>query len=316
MEQDKISIVIPCYNAEQYLKECLDSILKQDYLNLQIIVINDGSTDNSLEIAQEYQKKDSRITIHNQTNSGPSRARNVGIELAEGKYIAFIDSDDFIENGMFSNMLSNMQEKNADICMCGYYVGDGKTTFYRNTPENKLLTSEEALRRLLLAKETQNFLCNKIFKTALLEGIRLPEGELYEDIAVFYKLLEKANNIAYIDKTFYYYRQHMGSITKSMTKQKCMQFKSQIEKRNTYLLNNYLNLKKECIYNSIVTSLYVIGELKKLKETKQALQFCEKVEKQAQEIEVQKLLQENLPEKSKQMLQQILWNKEGFCNNE
>ena len=119
MEKDKISVIIPVYNTELYLRRCLESVINQTYTNLQIIIIDDGSTDNSLKICTEYAQNDNRLIVYSQNNSGVSAARNKGLDMATGDYIAFVDSDDFIENDMFAKLLNTMVNNEADIIVCG-----------------------------------------------------------------------------------------------------------------------------------------------------------------------------------------------------
>lgn len=123
----KVSVIIPVYNAEASLKRCLDSICGQTYPELEILLINDGSTDSSLEICQAYAARDSRIVLHTQKNAGPSATRNKGLELATGDYLAFVDSDDYIETDAIEHMAAVAKEHSVDMVVCNYYEEDGKT---------------------------------------------------------------------------------------------------------------------------------------------------------------------------------------------
>ena len=114
----KISIIVPIYNTEKYLKRCLDSLIKQEYENIEIILINDGSTDGSLQICEEYKNKDNRIVLIDKIHTGVSHTRNIGLENVSGDYIGFVDSDDYIDKDMFKNLMIGIEKYNADICMC------------------------------------------------------------------------------------------------------------------------------------------------------------------------------------------------------
>ena len=141
MEQDYlISIIIPVYNVEKYLRKCLDSIINQTYKKLEIILIDDGSTDNSGKICEEYAKKDDRIIVIHKENAGVSSARNRGIELANGKYIGFIDSDDWIEENMYETLYQNLLQFDVDISMCNYsIIRNHKKTFHKHDLEDGIL---------------------------------------------------------------------------------------------------------------------------------------------------------------------------------
>ena len=132
--QELVSVIIPVYNVEKYLSKCLDSIVNQTYNNLQIILVNDGTKDNSLEICQNYQNKDSRIQVINKENGGLSSARNKGLEYAEGKYCLFVDSDDYVELDLIESAVSKMEEVNADMVVFGFerfYEGTENTEIFR-----------------------------------------------------------------------------------------------------------------------------------------------------------------------------------------
>ena len=130
MENNLISIIVPIYNSENYIKKCLDSILAQTYSNLEVILIDDGSTDNSYNICKDYQKKDNRIVLLQQKNAGVSRARNHGLEVAKGEYIGFVDSDDYIEPEMYEILLNSIIESNSKIAICNYYYENEDSKLY------------------------------------------------------------------------------------------------------------------------------------------------------------------------------------------
>ena len=223
MKKDKISIIIPVYNVEQYLEKCINSVINQSYDNLEIIIINDGSTDNSGLICKYYLAKDNRITYIEQTNLGLSVTRNKGIEISSGNYIAFIDSDDFIEYDMYETLYNNLFLHSADISICNTrYVsakGDpilnkyGKEPF-RNYPIN---TNNDILlndydKMLYFVKSNNNFAWNKLYKKSLFNKIYFPKGKYYEDIFTIYKVIEKAERIYILSEYKYNYVQRPDSI--------------------------------------------------------------------------------------------------------
>lgn len=134
LKKTKVSVILPVYNTEKYLPECLDSLLNQTLKDIEIICINDGSTDNSLEILQEYQANDQRIRILNQENQGAAIARNKGIQMAEGEYLSFLDADDFFDENMLKWSYEKAQKTNSDICIYGSYLYDNLTKKEKNVP--------------------------------------------------------------------------------------------------------------------------------------------------------------------------------------
>lgn len=211
-----VSIIVPVYNTEKYLNKCLNSILTQTYKNIEVILINDGSTDNSLKVCKEYEKKDKRIKLINKENEGLSATRNLGILTAKGKYIGFIDSDDFIEEDMFKNLYEDMINNNSDISICEMtnsekYLKENKTT------KVEVLNNKEAIFKLLYDNEINNYAGNKLIKKEMFENIKFPIGRKFEDLAIMHYLIEKAKTITYNSYIGYHYIQRPGSITKSIS---------------------------------------------------------------------------------------------------
>ena len=207
----KISVIIPVYNVEKYLKRCLDSVVNQTYKNLEIILIDDGSTDKSGNICDEYAAKDKRIIVIHKENGGLSDARNKGLDICTGDYISFIDSDDWIENGFYEYVVNNV--KDNDLLIFDYYITNGKNSKwikYKNTEVE--LSKEKCLIELAKAK-LQSYTCNKIYKLDLFDNIRFPKGRNYEDQAIIHLIIDKCNKIRYYDKAFYYYYQNPNGIT-------------------------------------------------------------------------------------------------------
>ncbi len=219
MKNKKISVIVPIYNMELYLEQSLNSIIKNDYLDLEIILINDGSTDSSYEICLKYKEIDNRIQIINKKNGGVSSARNAGLDIATGEYISFIDPDDFIENNFFSFHMKNMQENNADISICGRYIyyDDKKSSRFPTNAMFLSLSSEEAI-------NCMNLRCfgyfdsapwDKIYQRELFNEIRFPLNKLSEDWFIMHELFELANKIVFNSTPLYYYRQRQGSLTRN-----------------------------------------------------------------------------------------------------
>lgn len=211
----KISVIVPIYNVEKYLKKCIDSIINQTYSNLEIILVDDGSPDNCGKICDEYQVQDSRIKVIHKKNGGLSDARNAGIKEATGEIISFIDSDDFIDLDMYEYMLNEMQKENADIVICGTKIDfeKGKTNIKR-AEERKILKSKDALIELNSFKSFDMAVWNKLYKKEIIEGIFFPVGKKSEDYFVMYQYFDRAKNILILPEAKYHYIQRANSISR------------------------------------------------------------------------------------------------------
>ena len=221
-----ISIIIPIYNQEKYLAECIESVINQNYPNIEIILVNDGSSDTSMDICKKYEGLDNRIIIVEKKNGGLSSARNCGLEIARGKYISFIDSDDFVSRTYIIDLYKTMISTNSDISICGY------SRFCKKEDINPVITNqiEEFNAREILIKtlyqENQEYfsvsVCNKLFKRSIFKNIRFPEGRINEDLAVITDLIGQAKKISCIYSHNYYYRVTPFSITNTKFSEKNM----------------------------------------------------------------------------------------------
>lgn len=213
-----VSVVVPVYNVEAYLNQCISSICSQSYKNLQIILVDDGSMDSSGKICDERAVCDSRIQVIHKTNGGLSDARNAGIAAAEGKYICFIDSDDYIDTDMIGILLNECEENGSDIAMCEYRdVYDGKW-FCAHNDKNQdtcIMSGREAFKQFLL-EERRGFVVawNKLYRVSLFRenNITYPMGMIHEDCYTTYKLYLASAKVSYIDRPLYFYRHREGSI--------------------------------------------------------------------------------------------------------
>ncbi len=220
MNIPEISIIVPVYNVEKYLNKCIDSILNQTFKDFELILINDGSTDNSLEICNSYQKKDNRIKVINKNNGGLSSARNAGIDIARGNYIGFIDSDDHIHEKMYEILHYNAVKYSSDMVICkerNVYEDetiDCKSTI--NKYNTYQLDNIESLTKLYEARTTTFvYAWNKLYKRSMFHDTRYPEGKIYEDEFLTPKLIYQSNTITYVNCELYYYLQRKGSIVNS-----------------------------------------------------------------------------------------------------
>lgn len=212
-----VSIVIPVYNVAKYLKECVLSVLQQSYHNIEIIVVDDGSTDGSGEICDNLQADFVKLIVIHKKNGGLSDARNIGIKRATGQYICFVDSDDLVTQDYVESMMRYLDES-VKISACGYcrYYDSGKKEKINFENINQYYKGIEAQKYLNIIGYFNVSACNKLFEKKLFDDISFPVGKKSEDWCVMYKLIEKAGGIYYNSDIRYYYRQRKGSITKSV----------------------------------------------------------------------------------------------------
>ena len=213
IEKEKISVIIPVYNVEKYLKRCLDSVINQTYKNLEIILVDDGSTDNSGKICDEYAKNDKRIIVIHKENGGVSVARNIGLDICTGDYVNFIDSDDWIDLKFFKKLYDNLLKSHADISCCDYI----RTEKYKNLKKEFLNYMDyygENILEVYLEKELTSP-CNKLYKKELWQNIKFPANKTNEDICTIFKIFLKSKIVIYTEEKLYYYYKHSDSTIKS-----------------------------------------------------------------------------------------------------
>ena len=222
MENQLISVIVPVYNVEEYLKQCLDSILEQTFSNYEVILVNDGSTDSSGLICQEYAEKDARIRYFEKENGGLSDARNYGIEQAQGEYLTFVDSDDFLDTAHLTILYNALVNNDADISIANYANYQTSTaTFYLHTfgeYYEKIYTSEELIDDLsFLERNDLSFstIWGSLYKKSVFSFLRFPKGVIGEDVALIYKMYTQVDKIVYVHKDTYIYRENDSGISKS-----------------------------------------------------------------------------------------------------
>ena len=218
MSQPKLSVIIPVYQVEEYLEECVNTVLNQHFKDYEIILVDDGSKDGCPLICDEYAKKYDSIKVIHKENGGLSSARNAGLEIAQGEFVSFIDSDDYIEEDMFSSMMKHQLAQNADVVICGRYYLYGNTRKIKSQ-QNVYKTMNNAEAIALMNTNILGYYdvaaWDKIYRKKLFDGIRYPEGKLSEDWYTTYKIFDRANTIVYDSSPKYVYRQREASITHS-----------------------------------------------------------------------------------------------------
>lgn len=216
--EGKISVIVPIYNVEKYLPRCIDSILNQTYKNLEIILVDDESPDACGSICDDYASKDERIKVIHQKNRGLSGARNAGIDIAQGEYIAFVDSDDYIEPTMYETLYHDIKKHNAGISICNRYYEfeDGRRVErYKLDNEVKVYSGKDAIVEMNNFSSFDMSAWDKLYKRALFEEIRFPEGKLSEDFFIMYKLLDNAKVVTFNPQKLYIYVQRTNSISRN-----------------------------------------------------------------------------------------------------
>lgn len=206
-----ISILLPVYNTSAYLPQCLDSVFAQTYTNLQVVLVDDGSKDNSLKICQQYAAKDPRIEVYHQENHGVATTRNHLLEKVKGDYVLFVDSDDWIEPDMVEFLVGKALSNQADIVVCDNVKNDGACSEeYRE----KRMDQETTIKKFLFHKELSGSLCNKLVKTSLLHGIRFDNRISYgEDALLCWHVLQRVHTIVQTDRRLYHYRRNENSLS-------------------------------------------------------------------------------------------------------
>ncbi|MBE5740949.1 MAG: glycosyltransferase [Clostridiales bacterium] len=251
----KISVIIPVYKVEKYLDKCVESVVNQTYKNLEIILVDDGSPDRCPQMCDEWAKKDERIKVVHKQNGGLSSARNAGMEVATGEYIAFLDSDDFVDITMYQKLYDKMLEERSDICMCGitHVYEDGNTQIIKETNLTNL-NKENVFKYLIVYNSyveknifyTDNIMGSvwrSLYKKELLDNL-LFTNIYCEDIIFMIDVFQRVNKISAVDENLYYYLQRQGSITKVCNE-------SQIRKHI-----DFAKLMKEKIYGYVDEDAY------------------------------------------------------------
>lgn len=273
MGNDLISIIIPVYKVEEYLEKCIESVLKQTYTNLQIILVDDGSPDNCGKICDEYAKKDSRIEVIHKVNGGLSDARNVGIAKAKGKYIGFVDSDDYIKEDMYEILINLIKEYDADVSICNLYdVIDGKEYIRNNENGIQEYSRLEILKEVLLDKNIQSYAWNKLYKKELFDEIKYPIGKKYEDIGTTFYVFEKCNKIVVTSKPEYYYLKRSDSLVNNVTESTVLDYTDIIIQRYLYTQKNIEELRKYNNYYLAKTLITAYNDIELLGSISEKMQ--------------------------------------------
>ena len=265
MKEELVSVVVPIYKVEQFIEKCIKSIINQTYKSIEIILVDDGSPDNCGKICDEYATKDERIKVIHKENGGLSDARNAGINIANGTYITFIDSDDYVDEKFIEILLQIIKRSNAKISMCGIkkVYNDERESEDIKIPDEEILTGEEMILRLGDYPISNIVAWNKLYNINLFEKIRYPKGKIHEDEFTTYKLLYESKKVAITNEKLYYYMQNEGSITNQKFNKSRLDIIQALEERSEFFKNKkekdlYLSTLNK--YLEIIIYIYNIGK--------------------------------------------------------
>ena len=243
-----ISIIVPIYNVGKYLPRCIDSILNQTFKNFELIIVNDGSTDNSGVVCDDYTKKDTRIKIIHKSNGGVSSARNAGLYLAKGKYIGFVDPDDYIDKNMYEKLYRLCIDNNSDIAICRFNREiNGNIQNKEGTEEIIKLNNVEAMNELFKGNLYRFSLCNKLFSNKCFNDVLFPEGRIHEDLSTTYRLFANSKSSIYINYCGYIYVKRENSILTSIFNEKRLQAFIGWDEIIEFMDKNYKELNNQVI---------------------------------------------------------------------
>lgn len=260
--ETKISIIVPVFNIAPYIAKCIKSLSRQTFQEMEIILVDDGSTDESGKICDEFSQKDSRIIVIHKENGGLSSARNAGLSIASGKYIGFVDGDDWVAREMYQELYELAESEKAQIVSCQHkkvYENekDENTENAGGTGTFTVLGKEEALKRFFL-REISESIWDKLFLREMFEDIRFPLGEINEDTPVVAGLLIKSQKTVFVERELYFYRKRPGSITQSGYSEKFRVVDAHIRQINSIMKKQYPELRQYMEYFFGVHYFYLL----------------------------------------------------------
>ncbi|MFC4710612.1 glycosyltransferase family 2 protein [Enterococcus eurekensis] len=241
----KISVVVPVYNVQEYLVKCLESIVNQTYSELEIILINDGSTDDSGRICDDYAAMDKRIKVIHQENGGLSAARNTGIKIATSEWITFIDSDDYVAEDYIEYLICLALNNDADVSIGTYTYVTKSKEIDKGTGEVSIMDNKTAIRRMLLDQGFDMGAWAKMYKTTFFDDNLYPVGKLYEDSFTTYRVVSKAQKVAFGSKSIYYYINREDSIVNRVFNERKLELIEMNKLNENFIRENFPSLLGE-----------------------------------------------------------------------
>ena len=285
--QDLITIIVPVYKVEQYLHKCVDSILAQTYTNIEVILVDDGSPDNCGKICDKYAEKDKRVKVIHKANGGLAEARNVGLDIAHGEYLGFIDSDDWIELDMYEELYTALTGSNADLSMCGLNLIYKKNIVQIGIYDKpQIIENEELMRRYFTESAILSSACNKLYRKKLFDRLRYPVGRIFEDRHISLELFSLVDRAVHIGETKYNYLQRGGSIVHSSFNPRLLVALEIAEKEKCFINEKYPSLNPLAIESPAKAAVFVMKVIAALENFNKNREIYKKiVEYLAKEIE-------------------------------
>lgn len=268
-----VTVIIPVYNVEDYLKKCIESVLSQTYKNLEVFLIDDGSTDNCPQICDEYASKDSRVIAIHKKNAGQGVARNVALDKCKGEYIAFVDSDDLIKPDMIEAMVGAIERNNADIALCGIAVNNGIKLHDEPVFSNEVCwNTEQLMKEYVTTPYVSTVIWNKIYKKMLFDGIRFPNFRANEDAYVLHRVLGRCKKAVHIGECMYIQNIRPNSTEQSPFSEKKLALLDCAQNRIDYYKSYFPDLYKFVAYkkindSAVLMSSIIEADYKKYKDT-------------------------------------------------
>lgn len=257
-----VTVIIPVYNVEDYLKNCIESALSQTYKNLEVFLIDDGSTDNCPKICDEFASKDSRVIAIHKKNEGQGVARNVALDKCKGKYIAFVDSDDLIKPNMIESMVGAIERNNSDIALCGIAVNNGIKLHDEPVFLNEVCwNTEQLMKEYVTSPNVHTGPCNKVYKKVLFDNIRFPKFKANEDAYIMHSILGRCKKAVHIGECMYIQNVRPNSTEQSPFSEKKLALLDCAQSMIDYYKSNFPNLYKFVAYKKINDSAVLMSSI-------------------------------------------------------
>lgn len=257
MEKPLISVIVPAYNVEKFIGKCIDSILRQSFKDFEVLLIDDGAKDSTPEICDACAKKDSRIKVYHKENGGLSDARNYGIDRMQGKYVTFIDSDDYVDSGYFEYLYGLItQEEDVQIAICGKKsVREDENASPDPETFHEIITGERAVQKMLCGHGSGHSAWGKLYSANLWKTVRYPKGKIYEDYATTYRVMALVDKAAWGNAAMYFYVQHIESIMHQKCSRRSLSLVDIADEETEFIVKKWPALKQEALARKVTSEL-------------------------------------------------------------
>lgn len=257
MEKPLISVIVPAYNVEKFIGKCIDSILRQSFKDFEVLLIDDGAKDSTPEICDACAKKDSRIKVYHKENGGLSDARNYGIDRMQGKYVTFIDSDDYVDSGYFEYLYGLItQEEDIQIAICGKKsVREDENASPDPETFHEIITGERAVQKMLCGHGSGHSAWGKLYLADLWKTVRYPKGKIYEDYATTYRVMALVDKAAWGNAAMYFYVQHIESIMHQKCSRRSLSLVDIADEETEFIVKKWPALKQEALARKVTSEL-------------------------------------------------------------